>query len=286
MTNTFPKVHIHTSSPDAFFVNSFIIEGVKSLVLVDTQFVLSEASVVAEKIAGLQKPLAAILITHPHPDHYNGLASILEKHAGTRVHATASTINGIRETAELKRAYWTPIVGADYPQRFEFPDVTVSDGEHLNIDGVELVVDDFGPTECSDNTAIELPQIDAVIISDLVYNRVHPWLAEGRSRLWLEALAKANRRFGSAKVLYAGHGSAGSPSIIDEQAAYINLAWETVARTVKEDPELSDGSKNAIQQRMRSAYKNWPLEMIIDMNTASLAGEIRSQARGPIPAVI
>jgi glyoxylase-like metal-dependent hydrolase (beta-lactamase superfamily II) len=70
MTNTFPKVHIHTSSPDAFFVNSFIIEGVKSLVLVDTQFVLSEASVVAEKIAGLQKPLAAILITHPHPDHH------------------------------------------------------------------------------------------------------------------------------------------------------------------------------------------------------------------------
>jgi hypothetical protein len=37
---------------------------------------------------------------------------------------------------------------------------------------------------------------------------------------------------------------------------------------------------------MRSAYKNWPLEMIIDMNTASLAGEIRSQARGPIPPVI
>src|SRR5690242_7781208 len=72
------------------------------------------------------------------------------------------TVDGIRETAELKRAYWTPIVGADYPQRFAFPDVTVNDGQHLNIDGIELVVDDFGPTECSDNTAIELSQIDAV----------------------------------------------------------------------------------------------------------------------------
>jgi glyoxylase-like metal-dependent hydrolase (beta-lactamase superfamily II) len=285
MTNTFPKVHIHTSSPDAFFVNSFIIEGVRSLILVDTQFVLSEANAVAERIAALQKPLAAILITHPHPDHYNGLASILEKHAGTQVHATAGTINGIHETAELKRAYWTPIVGADYPQRFAFPNVSVTDGERLNIDGVELVIDDFGPTECSDNTAIELPQIDAVIISDLVYNRVHPWLAEGRSDLWLEALAKANRRFGSAKILYAGHGPAGSPSIIDEQAAYINMAKETVARAMKEDPELSDTSKSAIQQRMRSAYKNWPLEMIIDMNTASLADEIRSHAGKPIPAV-
>ena len=40
MGDTFPRVHIHTSSPSAFFVNSFIIEGYKSLVLVDTQFVL------------------------------------------------------------------------------------------------------------------------------------------------------------------------------------------------------------------------------------------------------
>jgi hypothetical protein len=63
------------------------------------------------------------------------------------------------------------------------------------------------------------------------------------------------------------------------------MAKETVARAMKEDPELSDTSKSAIQHRMRSAYKNWPLEMIIDMNTVSLAGEIRSQARRPIPAV-
>jgi hypothetical protein len=28
---------------------------------------------------------------------------------------------------------------------------------------------------------------------------------------------------------------------------------------------------------VRVAYKNWPLEMIIDMNTTSLAGEAKSQ---------
>jgi glyoxylase-like metal-dependent hydrolase (beta-lactamase superfamily II) len=277
MTETFPRVQIHTSSPDAFFVNSFIIKGVRSLVLVDTQFVLSEASVVADRIAALKKPLAAILISHPHPDHYNGLASILERHVGTHVYATAGTINGIRETAETKRAYWTPIIGANYPQKFAIPDVTVRDGEHVSIDGVELVVDDFGATECSDNIAIELPQIDAVIISDLVYNRVHPWLAEGRSDSWLKAFAKANRCFASAAVLYAGHGATGSPSIINEQAAYINDVREIVASALKEDPVLSDASRAAIRQRVRAAYKDWPLEMIIDMNTTSLAGETRSQ---------
>jgi glyoxylase-like metal-dependent hydrolase (beta-lactamase superfamily II) len=276
MTVTFPKVHIHTSSLDAFFVNSFIIEGKTSLVLVDTQFVLSEAKALAEKIAALQKPVAAIFITHPHPDHYNGLTAILEKHPGTRVHATVATIDGIRETAEQKRAYWTPIVGPDYPQTFTAPDVPVRGGERLSIDGIELTVQDFGPTECSDNTAIELPQIDAVIISDLVYNRVHPWLAEGRSDLWLAALAKAKQRFGSAKVLYAGHGGDGPTSIIDEQADYITAVRDMVLGALNEEPELSEASKAAVQQQVRVAYKNWPLEMIIDMNTTSLAGEARS----------
>jgi len=278
MSYASPKVHIHTSTSDAFFVNSFIVEGESSIILVDTQFVLSEARSVASKIAALEKPLAAILITHPHPDHYNGIVSILEKHPGTRVHATTATIDGIRATAEPKRAYWTPIIGSNYPQTFTIPDVIVRDGEHLSIDGIELIVNDFGPAECSDNIAIEMPQIEAVIVSDLVYNRVHPWLAEGRSELWLAALDNAKRRFGSAKTLYAGHGAAGSTSIIDEQVAYINTVRDMVAKALKEDPGLSDASKAAIRQTVRAAYKNWPLEMIIDMNTASLASEDRSQS--------
>jgi hypothetical protein len=102
---------------------------------------------------------------------------------------------------------------------------------------------DFGPSECSDNTAIQLPQINAVIISDLVYNRVDPWLAEGRSDLWLAALAKAKRQFDSADVLYPGHGAAGSASIIDEQAAYINAVRDLVANALKQDPRLSDASR-------------------------------------------
>jgi hypothetical protein len=98
-------------------------------------------------------------------------------------------------------------------------------------------------------------------------------------------LAKANRSFAPATVLYAGHGAAGSPSIINEQAAYINAVREIVVSAVNEDPELSDTSRAAIQRRVRAAYKDWPLEMIIDMNTTSLAGETRSQAQKQAPAV-
>lgn len=37
-------VHIHTSAANAFFVNSFVIEGRKSLILVDTQLGTSKNS--------------------------------------------------------------------------------------------------------------------------------------------------------------------------------------------------------------------------------------------------
>jgi hypothetical protein len=90
-------------------------------------------------------------------------------------------------------------------------------------------------------------------------------------RLWL----RQKQWFGSAKV-YAGHGGDGPTSIVDEQADYINAIRDMVVAALKEEPELSEAGKAAVQQQVRVAYKNWPLEMIIDMNITSLAGEARS----------
>ena len=101
----------------------------------------------------------------------------------------------------------------------------------------------------------------------------------GRSDLWLAALDEAKRRYDAAKTLYAGHGSPGPVSIIDEQTAYILAVRDMVRSSLKLHPEPSDETKAAIQERIRSTYKDYPLEAIIDMNTASLAGEATPQTR-------
>ena len=267
------KVHIHTSDANAFYVNSFVIEGDRSLVLVDTQFVLTEIKQVIEMMQAIGKPLAATFITHPHPDHYNGLASVLSAFPGTDVYSTASTLAGIHETAEPKRAYWTPIVGANYPQEFAFPNKIVEDGQAVRIDDIELKVWDLGAAECSDNTMIALSQNDAVIVSDIIYNGVHPWLAEGRSEKWLTALKAAKVRVNGAATLYAGHGAAGNGDLFDQQADYIKNVREMVKTAVQKDRILSDSSKAALREKIKAIYPGRPLEAIIDLNVESLAAE-------------
>ncbi len=273
---TIRQVHHHGSAPGAFFVNSFIIEGERSLVLVDTQFVLSEATAVTDKLAALGKPLAGVVVTHPHPDHYNGLATVLARHPGVPVFATAATIAGIRETAEPKRAYWTPIVGADYPQSFAFPDVTVADGESLKLDGMELGIVDLGALECSNNTMVLLPQLDAVITSDLVYHAVHPWLAEGRSARWLRVLEDVERRFGGAAAYHAGHGGPGSARVLAGQADYLRRMRELVAEAMAAPDGLSPTRREALARRVEGLYPGWPLAMIIGVNIDGIATELAS----------
>jgi glyoxylase-like metal-dependent hydrolase (beta-lactamase superfamily II) len=121
---------------------------------------------------------------------------------------------------------------------------------------------------------IALPQIDAVIISDLVYNRVHPWIAEGRSQDWLQALKTAKSKLAGATTLYAGHGAAGPTAIIEEQAAYITAVRDLVAQALKSEGRVLDDGKASISQRISDLYPNWPLAMLIGMNIDGIASEL------------
>eukprot|EP01039_Chlorochromonas_danica_P011839 gene11839-13352_t len=181
-------IHTYTSTPDKFFVNSFIVEGETGLVLIDTQFLLSSARELADRIASLGKPLEAVIITHPHPDHFNGLPVILERFGPLPTYANKPTIDGIATTQPAKRAAWTPVYGKDYPATGALPDHELGPDSVFTAAGVEFRVVDLGPGESSDITVIHIPAADALIASDLIYNRCHPWLAEHRIDQWLDQL--------------------------------------------------------------------------------------------------
>jgi glyoxylase-like metal-dependent hydrolase (beta-lactamase superfamily II) len=58
-------------------VNSFVVHGPEGVVVVDGMLTVSDAALVRGAVERAGRPLAGVLVTHPHPDHYAGLAHIL-----------------------------------------------------------------------------------------------------------------------------------------------------------------------------------------------------------------
>jgi len=266
-------IHTYSAPPEAFLVNSFLIETTNGTVVVDTQFLVTPAQTLKQKVAALGKPLLGVIITHPHPDHYNGTAILLDGLGNVPIYATQATYDGIKETEVAKREYWTPTYQDEYPTSTLLPTEIVKSGEPLEIDGLRLVVDDLGAGESSDITVIYLPEQQQLIASDLVYYQVHPWLAEGRSRQWLEQLAVVKSRYGNVTQVFNGHGGPSTLQGLDDQSDYITSFRDLVAQHAQQGV-VSDTQKAEIRTLMLAKYPTYPLDFLIALNVDGIAQEV------------
>jgi glyoxylase-like metal-dependent hydrolase (beta-lactamase superfamily II) len=271
------RVHVFGSPESAFFVNSFIVETQGGLVLVDTQFLKSSALHLRDTIRAYDKPLLAIFITHPHPDHFNGTAEIAHDWPGLPIYATQSTIDVIVATHADKIAAWTPIYGADYPRQLALPNTPVVPGQSIVVDGLELRIDDLGEGESADVTVIYLPQSDQLIASDLLYHRVHPWLAEGRTQRWLNQLEIVRERYPTARVVFAGHGEAADLNALVEQAEYLTMFRDQVLRGVADLAQPTTEEKSAIAWTLLQRYPDYPLRTLLELNVDGVARELAGE---------
>jgi glyoxylase-like metal-dependent hydrolase (beta-lactamase superfamily II) len=268
-----PKIAVYTAAPDKFFVNSFILESETGLVVVDTQFLVSGAKDLSAGVDARKKSLAAIVITHPHPDHYNGLPILLEGRGPVPVYANAATTAGIAATQAEKRAAWTPVYGDDYPTADALPDHVVEADATLDLAGMRLRLLDLRPGECADNTVIHLPEAGVLIASDLIYSACHPWLAEHRTGAWLRQLDEVQARFASVGTVFPGHGPAGDPSLFDAMRDYITGFRAAVKARMKGDA-LSDDAVAEIVALTVEGRDGWPLEGLVAMNAKAVAQEL------------
>lgn len=266
-------IGVFAAPADKFFVNSFIVENDDALVVVDTQFLVSSATDLANHIAAKAKPLAGIIISHPHPDHFNGLPILLERFGPVPVFANQPTIDTIRATQGPKRQAWTPVYGADYPSTDALPDRTIGPDETFEVGGMEFRLLDLGPGESADITVLQVAQANALIVSDLVYNRCHPWLAEHRTNAWLSQLDKVEAMFPAVAHIFPGHGPVGGLELLRLQRDYILQQREAVARYAR-GGLLDDAGLQAVHAVAVEGRAGWPLEGLVAMNAAALATEL------------
>ena len=218
---------IYTADSQGLGVTSTLIYGDQEAILVDTQFRIADAEKLAEQIAAKGRKLKAILITHPHFDHFYGASVLLKRFPGTPVYASPSDIEYIKgslaNTVAQMRARFGEAIPADIQIPQPWPDT------HFTVDGqaVEVVAGlqgDVGPGPR--NNVVWVPSLAAAIVGDIAFNQVHLSLratdADSR-KAWQETLRLVQER--NPRIVVAGHksnpGLPDTPDVLAFNRAYL-----------------------------------------------------------------
>ncbi|WP_421409856.1 MBL fold metallo-hydrolase [Streptococcus suis] len=190
-SNTFEKVTVHTyTAPEnGALVNTHIIETEAHVILVDTQFILPYAQEVKNFVAGLNKPIDRIIISHGHPDHWFGTAAF----EGERVYAIQEVLSEIQETGPAAIERNKPVLGDLIPDQAVIPTLVLAEGD-FTVDGVTIRVTKVADTESGFITTLELVEQGVIITQDVVYNGVHLFVAQQQMENWKAVLADLNSR--------------------------------------------------------------------------------------------
>ncbi|MCB9959404.1 MAG: MBL fold metallo-hydrolase [Rhodospirillaceae bacterium] len=226
-----PIIHRHTSDALDLIVNVFLVETAEGLVLVDGAVACSFAAEVRRHIAKIGKPVRAALLTHGHPDHYTGIAEILDG-ADVPIYARAGAVAQMREREATERAGMATAFGDDFPKSVRIPDKVLDDGASIAFDGITFALADYGAAESdSDGTWTCIDPVDGtqhVFPGDLIYNNMHVFMKDGHAETWLEALDRLAHRHPYGTRFYPGHGVPCGHEMIHWTRAYIHMYLETL----------------------------------------------------------
>jgi glyoxylase-like metal-dependent hydrolase (beta-lactamase superfamily II) len=275
------KVHTYTAAEPGIFVNSYLLETAEGVVVVDAGLLVSDARALAARVAALHKPLAAAFVTHPHPDHFNGLPYVVGD--DVPVYATALVAKTIEETAVAKREQWQHRYGEEWPDRFRVPDRPLDGGGTVDVTGLRIHVHDLGAAESHADSylLVEAGGRRSAFIGDLAFDGVHSYTADGHSGAWLDALDRLVDELAGLR-LYPGHGAPGDVGLLARQRQYLLMYREAVANLAAGAPTLSEAQKRELTQTMTRFLPEAPLSWLVGLGADAVAAELA--ASSPVEA--
>jgi glyoxylase-like metal-dependent hydrolase (beta-lactamase superfamily II) len=261
------EVDVFTGPEAAFFATSSLVLGPRHALLVDTQLTRSAGREVAEWVAGKARTLAAIVITHPHPDHYFGTEEVLRLFPGTPVYADPSVIEEITRTGLAKVAQWQQVFGDDVTSGPIVPGPMPTDT--MLIDGSPVHMLAVGQGDCATSTVVHVPDARTVIAGDVAFNGTHLWTADTtpeQRRDWLGSLETV-RGLDPDRVV-AGHRAPGQ----DDDAARViaftgDYLREFDARLI-EHPDDPDALAAAVNETYGELTLPFMLHIGVQANTS------------------
>ncbi len=179
-----PVIHTYRAAEPGLFVNSYLVEAEAGVVAVDTGLLVSDIEALRARLRALHKPLLAILVTHPHPDHFNGVLGLV-RDKEVPVYAAASVARVIEEIAEAKREQWSPTYGAEWPAKTYYPNSLLSDRAQVRFGELTFTVRELGPAESHADSYFLLAadgRAPVAFTGDLAFHGTHPYTADGCAR--------------------------------------------------------------------------------------------------------
>jgi glyoxylase-like metal-dependent hydrolase (beta-lactamase superfamily II) len=248
------QLKVYTSSPEGFSVNSTLVYGEKDAVLIDSQFLLSEAHRLVATILESKKNLTAVYVTHPHPDHYFGLAVIKQALPNARLVALPMTVAGIKAGWGPRYKFWSATYGGNLPPEPVIPEEL--EGTTLTLEGQTLQI--FGGLTGDsprNNSYVWVPSLKAAVAGDIVFSGSH-FVVPKMHDEWIQTLDQIAALHPS--IVIAGHQIAGAPtdaSTIEFMKQYMQFFDQSVA---------SSKSADEARAKMKDRYPNLALETLLN----------------------
>jgi glyoxylase-like metal-dependent hydrolase (beta-lactamase superfamily II) len=252
-------------------VNSFVIHGPGGIVVIDGMLTISDARLVRRAISESGRPLAGVVITHPHPDHYAGTAEIVGEQ-DVPIVATTAVDQVIRRDDELKNTIVGPMMGDEWPARRQFPNQTVAPDTSVQLGGVELAVTEVGPGESEVDT---IWRLDGTVLfaGDVVYSGMHAYLADGHWREWLDLLGGLEKELPNDTVLHVGHGERATKTLISSQRRYIDTFVDAVTANSE---AVAAGDHTRVLQAVQALLPTDDLLFLADLSIDPVLAKLQA----------
>ena len=270
-----PVIHTYRAAEPGLYVNSYLVEAEAGVVVVDTNLLVSDIEALRARLRALNKPLLAILVTHPHPDHFNGVFGLVQDNE-VPVYAAASVARVIEDIAEAKREQWSPTYGAQWPAKTYYPNSLLADRAEVRFGELTFTVRELGPAESHADSYFLLSSEGGAPVAftgDLAFHGTHPYTADGHSAQWLAVLDMLAGDLASVATLYPGHGDPAGPGVLAEQRRYLLYYREVVRRLSGGQAKLPPSARAELEAAMQAFLPGAPLTWMIGLGADAVAGE-------------
>lgn len=260
--------HIERVAGRVMAVNSYLVHGPDGVVIIDGMLTVSDAGLVHAAVERADAPPAGVLLTHPHPDHYAGLAHIVASD-DVPIVATRAVDAVIRRDDSVKDAIVGPMMGAEWPRWRRFPNQLIDTGDTISLAGLAFRVEELGRGESDVDTVWWLDG-NTVFTGDIASDAMHAYLADGHWEDWLDSLEELEARLDDDVTLHVGHGPSGTKALLRDQRRYIHAFIKALDANAD---AVAAGDHAPVLSAMGELIPSGALLFLLDLSIDSVAAK-------------